>query len=226
MWCVPKVTVGYVAKMEDVLATLEKPLDPSQPVVALDEKPVVLREDARPGQAMTPRRSVARRDYEYVRRGQVNLFVAVEPKTGRYLVEATPNRKGPAFARMLAKISAAYPSASTIHLIVDNLSSHSERCVVDALGPEKGAALWARFTLHFTPEHGSWLNPAELGISRVAREALGRRRVGSLLELKGIVRAWRRRANRKPRPIEWRFSRRKAREVFGYACLFKKRSKH
>jgi len=124
MWCVPKVTVDYVAKMEDVLAVLEKPVDPRQPVVALDEKPIVLREDARPSQPMTPTRSVARRDYEYKRKGTANLFVALHPKTGHYLVEATPNRKGPAFARMLAKIAAAFEGSTTIHLIVDNLSTH------------------------------------------------------------------------------------------------------
>ncbi len=226
MWCVPRVTVGYVAKMEGVLATLEKPLDPLEPVVALDEKPVLLRDDARPGLPMTTTEPVARRDYEYVRKGSANLFVAVEPLTGHYLVEATPNRKGPAFARMLAKVAASYEGATTIHLIVDNLSTHSRRCVVNALGPERGAALWARFTLHFTPEHGSWLNPAELGISRVVREALGRRRVGSLRELKRIVRAWRQQANRRPRAIEWRFTRNKARKSFGYEGLLKRRSQH
>lgn len=85
--------------------------------------------------------------------------------------------------------------------------------------------MWANFTVHFTPEHGSRLNPTELGISRVVREALGRRRVGPVQGLKQIVRAWRQRANRTPRPIAWTFSRKKAREIFDYACLFKKRSK-
>ena len=37
--------------MEDVLETYERPYDPSQPVVCLDEKPVTLRADVR---AATP----------------------------------------------------------------------------------------------------------------------------------------------------------------------------
>jgi hypothetical protein len=32
----------YIAKMEDVLETYEKPYDPQEPVVCVDEKPVTL----------------------------------------------------------------------------------------------------------------------------------------------------------------------------------------
>ncbi len=40
MWCVAELNEDYVAKMEDVLETYERPYDPEQPVVCLDEKPV------------------------------------------------------------------------------------------------------------------------------------------------------------------------------------------
>lgn len=69
--------------MEDVLEVLERPLDATEPVVALDERPVVLHEDARPSMAMRPGRP-KRRDYEYVRRGTANVFCIVEPKAGRH----------------------------------------------------------------------------------------------------------------------------------------------
>ena len=42
MWCVPKMTPEYAEKMEDVLNLYEKPLNPKEPVVCLDEKPVQL----------------------------------------------------------------------------------------------------------------------------------------------------------------------------------------
>jgi hypothetical protein len=53
-----------------------------------------------------------------------------------------------------------YPLAQTIHLVVDNLSTHSLKILVDRFGPEQGAALWKRFTVHYTPKHASWLNQA------------------------------------------------------------------
>ena len=40
MWCVPELDDDYIDRMEDVLATYERPYDPRQPVVCLDEKPV------------------------------------------------------------------------------------------------------------------------------------------------------------------------------------------
>ena len=48
MWCVADLNEDYIAKMEDVLETYERPYDPQQPVVCLDEKPVTLHADVRP----------------------------------------------------------------------------------------------------------------------------------------------------------------------------------
>ena len=54
----------YIAKMEDVLASYERPYDALEPVICLDEKPVALRADLRPGLPAAPGRE-ARRDNEY-----------------------------------------------------------------------------------------------------------------------------------------------------------------
>jgi len=59
--------------MEDVLRLHARKLDPAEPVVCLDERPVVLREDARRGEPMKPGK-LARTDYEYVRCGTANIF--------------------------------------------------------------------------------------------------------------------------------------------------------
>jgi hypothetical protein len=201
--------------MEDVLATYERPYDPREPVVALDEKPVPLVADVRPPQPARPGR-VARYDYEYRRGGCANIYAVVEPKAGRHFTRATPDRKGPTFARMLRRIARAYPRARTIHLIVDQLNLHGRQSLVRAFGERAGGRLWARFTVHRTPKHGSWLNVAEVEVGCVARECVGRRRPGELATLRRWVAAWNRDANRRHRKIDWRFTRRKARAKFGY----------
>ncbi|MCY1059586.1 hypothetical protein [Nannocystis sp. SCPEA4] len=38
-----------------------------------------------------------------------------------------------------------------------------------ALKEEAGRELWKRFTVHYTPKHGSWLNPAEIEASLWSR---------------------------------------------------------
>jgi hypothetical protein len=89
MWCVAELDADYVAKMEDVLETHERPYDPQQPVVCVDEKPVTLHADVRPASPAAPGRE-ARRDNEYERRGTANVFCAVEPKAGRHFTFPPP----------------------------------------------------------------------------------------------------------------------------------------
>ena len=68
MWCIAELTPEYIRKMEDVLEVYERPHDPAEPVVCVDEKPVTLHADVRPPQAATPGK-IAKRDSEYRRCG-------------------------------------------------------------------------------------------------------------------------------------------------------------
>ena len=122
MWCVAELDDEYIAKMEDVLETYEKPYDPAEPVVCLDEKPVTLHAEVCPASPAGPGRE-ARRDSEYARRGTANFFCAVEPKAGRHFTFATPDRSAFEFARVACELALPYPQAKTIHLVLDNSTS-------------------------------------------------------------------------------------------------------
>src|SRR2546427_12528549 len=104
MWCVPELTAEFIERMEDVLRLYACKLDPVEPVVCLDERPVVLREDARRGVAMKPGR-ISRRGYEYVRGGTANIFCSVEPLAGRRLTFTPADRKPPAALRSAPQIA-------------------------------------------------------------------------------------------------------------------------
>src|SRR5712691_5079891 len=211
--------------MEDVLAVYEKPLLDKEPVVCVDEKPVVLHADVRPPRPMRPGR-VARRDSEYKRQGTANVFCGVQPKAGLHFTKATPNRSSPEFADYLVEIVASYPEADTIHLIMDKLSSHRRTALVNRFGENIGGLLWDRFTVHYTPKHGSWLNQAEIEISLFSRQCLGKRRIGDLATLIGQARAWNRRTNQDHVTIQWKFDRKAARRTFGYSKNLFMRSKN
>jgi len=90
MWVVADLDDDYITKMEDVLEVYERPYDPQQPVVCLDEKPITLHADVRPPSPAVPGRE-ARRDNEYKRCGTANVFCAVEPKAGHHFTFATPH---------------------------------------------------------------------------------------------------------------------------------------
>jgi len=195
MWCVADLDDDYIACMEDVLETYEKPYNSAHPVVCLDEKPVMLHADVRSPTSATPGRE-ARYDSEYQRRGTANVFCAVEPKAGRHFTFVTPNRSGVEFAKALFELALAYPEAETIHLVMDNLSTHTRKSLTDLCGDEFGGEIWSCFTPHYTPKHGSWLNQAEIEIGMFSRQCLGKRRIQDLATLGREAAAWNRRVNR------------------------------
>ena len=206
---------AYVTNMEDVLETYEKPYDPQEPVVCLDEKPVTLHADVRPASPAAPGRE-ARRDNEYERCGTANVFCGVEPKAGRHFTFPTPDRSAFEFAQVAFHVAIAYPEAKTIHLVLDNLNIHRRKSLTDLFGEETGGEIWDRFTIHYTPTHGSWLNQAEIEIGIFSGQCLGTRRIPDLRTLRRETRAWNRRMNRDGIKINWKFDRKAARRKFGY----------
>jgi len=215
MWCIAELDEEYIERMEDVLEVYEKPLSTQEPVVCLDEKPVTLHNDVRAPLPMKPG-SVAKRDTEYERCGTANAFCAIEPKAGIHVTKITPTRSSAEFADLIESIANRYPEAQTIHLVMDNLSSHTRKALVERFGEQEGGALWNRFTVHYTPVHGSWLNQAELEVGLFSKQCLGKRRIGGIRILRAEARAWNRRINRKRVKINWTFDRKKARKKFKY----------
>jgi hypothetical protein len=201
--------------MEDVLQLYEKPYSAREPVVCFDERPVQLLDSKRGPQPMSPGKPM-RTDYEYVRCGSANLFCAVEPKAGWHFVKATLCRKAPDFAEALNDIARHYATARRIHLVLDNLNTHSPVSLTRRFGWREGMRLWRRFSVHYTPKHGSWLNQAEMEVSLVSRQCLGRQRLPNIEQLKARTKAWERDANRRRVRIQWAFTVPKARQTFHY----------
>jgi hypothetical protein len=225
MWCVPELNEEYVSRMEDLLELYERPHNSAEPVLCLDEKPVPLHAEVRPASPAKPGRE-ARRDSEYSRCGTANIFCAVEPKAGRHFTYSTPNRSAAEFSKVIVDLALQYPRARTIHLVLDNLNIHRRKSLTDLLGDQIGGEIWDRFTVHYTPVHGSWLNQAEIEIGILSRQCLGKRRIPDLKTLRRQVKAWNRRMNQGQTRINWNFTRRKARAKFGYKKKSSRRSKH
>jgi hypothetical protein len=225
MWCVPTLDTEYIQRMDDVLALYERPYDAREPVICLDERPTPLHGEKRAAKLATPGKP-RRFDYEYVRKGTANIFSAVEPRAGKHMTKVTETRDAIEFAKFLGELARRYRNAATIHLVMDNLSTHTEKSLTRHYGDEKGRKLWARFTKHYTPKHASWLNQAEIELGLLTRQALGKRRFDTIEALRDQVTAWERRANHARLKINWRFSRKQARKVFRLRPTETKRSQH
>ena len=62
------------------------------------------------------------------------MFGAIEPKAGVHLTKVTPTRASPEFADFIESFANRYPEAQTVHLVMDNLSSHKRKALVDRFG--------------------------------------------------------------------------------------------
>ncbi len=151
------------------------PYDPTRPVVCLDETSKQLVGHAR--KPIPPRPGIPERaDDEYTREGTANSFAAIEPITGRALVEVTDHRTAIVMARVLKRLSdEVYASAQIIVLVMDNLSTHSIACLQEAFPPAEARRLARRHEIHHTPKHGSWLDVAENFLSTMSVERLDQR---------------------------------------------------
>jgi hypothetical protein len=212
MWCIPNLTPEFKERMEDILVLYAKPYDPKEPVVCFDEKSKQLLKDSRALKATQPGKTRIR-DYEYVRNGTRNIFVAMESKGGKRMTEVTKCRKKTDYARFVEKVIDSYPDADTIHFVQDNLNTHFITSLIEAFGVRKAKRLWKRLTLHYTPKHASWLNMAEIEIGVLSRQCI-KGRIPSAEVLERKIAAWEQRRNTKRCGINWKFTKAKARKVF------------
>ena len=191
--------------MEDVLEVYHRPHDPAAPVVCMDEKPYQLLGHARDPIPAGPGHDL-KQDSEYVRHGTCSIFVWVEPLAGRRRVNARQQRTRIDWAHEIDQLlSVDYPHAERIVLVADNLNTHTLGSLYEAFEPAKARALAERLELHYTPKHGSWLNIAEIELSRLTRQCLGRR-IDDLDLLNTELAAWQAATNDDQRQVDWQFT--------------------
>lgn len=196
--------------MEDVLDVYQRPHDPARPVVCVDETRKELHGTPHGELPMRPGQP-ARQDYGYERRGTASLTLWCEPKAGRRGVTVSDRHTAKDFAHALRHLAdAVYPDAEAIVLVCDNLSTHHPGCLYEAFAPEEAHRLRQRFEWHHTPEHGSWLNVAEIELSVLSRQCLARR-VPDRQTLEREVAAWERDRNAEKGKVNWQFTARDAR---------------
>jgi hypothetical protein len=190
--------------MEDVLAVYERPYDPKRPLVCVDESNKELHKTPR-GSLPAEAGQVARQDYEYERNNTANIFMTIEPLVGKRRVRVTDHRTKQDFAELLRCLSDEdYSEAAIIVLVTDNLNTHSPACLYERFEPAEARRIAEHFEWHYTPEHGSWLNMAEIELSVLNRQCLARR-ISDKETLSAEVSAWETSRNDVKVQIDWQF---------------------
>jgi len=181
----PEANAGFVAAMEDVLDTYQRPRDPDRPLVCLDETSKQLVAETRAPIPPKPGRA-ARHDYEYLRNGVANLFMIFAPLEGWRRVEVTDHHAAADYAKVLKDLSDVhFPAAETRRLV-------------------------NRFEWHYTPKHGSWLDMAESELAVLTTQCLSRR-IPDKPTLEKEVAAWQSHRNKHHAKADWQFTTENAR---------------
>jgi len=203
-WVIPPQADGeFVAHMEEVLETYEKPYDPKVPVLCMDEQPVqLLKETRRPISATAEH--AKRVDYEYERAGTAAIFMFAEPLAGRREVAVRQQRTKIDWAVEMARLlEGRYAACAKVIVVCDNLNTHTKGAFYEAFEPERARALVRRIEFCYTPKHGSWLNVAENELSSLTRQCVSDRRFEDVATLREETEAWSNDVNTTQRGVDW-----------------------
>lgn len=191
--------------MEDVLEVYKRPYNPAYPVICLDETNRQLIEETKvpiPAEPGKPQKM----DYEYRRKGVVNIFMTFEPLQAKRQVAINRNRTSIDFAHCIKKIvDIDYPEAEKIVLVMDNLNTHKLGSLYEAFPPEEARRIAEKLEIHYTPKHGSWLNMAEIEIGVMAKQCLSRY-IPSMTQMEKEATTWASNRNLAGGTVNWHFT--------------------
>jgi hypothetical protein len=175
---------AFVAKAVELIEVeLHPPTD--GPTFCVDEKTGIgVREPTAPSQPVAPGRP-ARREFEYVRHGTVDLLAAFEVYTGRVYGIVRERHRASEFIELLTLLEQQVPEGPVIHLILDPVRMHcsAEVAVYVDYRPE-------RFASHGLPKHASWLSFIEVWFAILSKKCLKRRELTDCVAAVQVITAF------------------------------------
>lgn len=208
MWCIPpKQNAEFVAHMEDVIAVYQRPYNEKYPVVCMDEKPYQLLDDDYEAIEISEINHIRKYDCEYSRKGTCSIFMFTEPLSGWREAHALAQRRACDWANQIRwLIEEVYPNAEKIVLVMDNLNTHKLSSLYKTFPPEIAFRLLQKLEIHYTPKHGSWLDIAEIELSALSLQCLGKNRIPTLDILNQKLSAWSNNRNSVQKGVNWQFT--------------------
>lgn len=191
--------------MEATLDIYQQPYNPQAPIICFDETSKQLIAETRTPLPLSPG-EVQRYDTEYERKGTANLFMFFEALGNWRHIKVTDRRTKQDFAHCMKDLSDVhYPDASIIHVVLDNLNTHTLAALYDTFPAPEAHRIAQRLQLHYTPKHGSWLNMAEIELSILSRQCLNRR-IANRNKLEKEIKHWETWRNQAQVTINWQFT--------------------
>ena len=183
----------FAAKLTDIVGLYMDP--PTQAVVlSIDEKSQIQALDrSQPGLPLKPGRC-GTMTHDYKRHGTTTLFAALNVLDGSVIGRCMQQHRHEEFIRFLNTVERAVPAGKPIEAVVDNYATHKH--------PKVRAWLerHPRWTFHFTPTSGSWLNAVENFFSVLTRKRIRRGSFHSIVDLQAAIKRYLAEHNTSPNP--------------------------
>ena len=186
----------FITKLTDIAGLYLAP--PRHAVVlSVDEKSQIQALDrTQPGLPLKPGKA-GTMTHDYVRHGTTTLFAALNVLDGTVLGRCMARHRHQEFIRFLNAVEAAVPAGKLVHCILDNYATHKHPKVRAWLERHE------RWTFHYTPTSGSWLNAVETFFSAMTRRRLRRGVFRSLVDLQAAIHRYLAEHNADPKPFVW-----------------------
>ncbi len=166
-------------------------------VLSVDEKAQIQALDrSQPGLPLKPGKA-GTRTHDYKRHGTTTLFAALNVLEGTVISRCMQRHRHQEFIRFLNAVEGAVPAGKLIHAIMDNYGAHKHPKVLTWL------ARHPRWTFHFTPTSGSWLNAVETFFSALTRRRIRRGSFHSIVDLQAAIHRYIAEHNDDPKPFIW-----------------------
>ncbi len=141
-------------------------------------------------------------EFEYIRNGTMDVFAFLSNTDGVVLAECRADHTAATFLPIFNAHASRFPGYERLDYVMDNLSTHRSYPFCELVAELSGVECpsqedlstqikrveWLqseekRVVIHFTPYHGSWLNPVEVWFGIMSTKVL-RESFGSFEELK------------------------------------------
>ena len=187
---------AFIAKLEDIVGLYLAPPKHAL-VLSIDEKSQIQALDrTQPGLPLKPGKAGSM-THDYKRHGTTTLFAALNVLDGAVLGRCMQRHRHQEFIRFLNTIERAVPAGKMIHAILDNYAAHKQPNVLKWLDRHP------RWTFHFTPTSGSWLNAVETFFSALTRRRIRRGSFHSIVDLQAAINRYITEHNDDPKPFIW-----------------------
>jgi transposase len=146
--------------------------------------------------------------HDYIRHGTLTLFAALSYLDGKIFRQTAPRHTHKQWLAFLKKLDAETPPDLTLHLVIDNYSTHKHPKVKSWTAwrnaRQRKAHGRERMVMHFTPTSSSWMNLVERFFRDLTVDCVRDGSFTSVKELSAAIETYLQQRDLNPVRYQWR----------------------